>query len=177
MLTAYQYSLIVRLCTQQQISKKDLTTLPCELFGIFLNNSAASFAVFLATVCKNGSPYAIGPLSVLSVALAYCIQMVGWIKMPLGMEVDLGLSDTVLDGDPFPHLKGGGGTARPIFSPCLLWPNGWMDQEATSHGGRPRPRPHCVRWGPSSPTERGTPAPNFSAHVYCGQMVAHLSNC
>jgi len=23
------------------------------------------------------------------------------------------------------------GTARPIFGPCLLWPNGWMDQDAT----------------------------------------------
>ena len=39
----------------------------------------------------------------------------------------------------------------PIFSPCPLWPNGWMDQDATWYGGRPRPRPHCIRWGPSSP--------------------------
>jgi len=27
------------------------------------------------------------------------------------------------------------------------------------------------------PTERGTTAPHFSGHVYCGQTVAHLSNC
>ena len=28
------------------------------------------------------------------------------------------------------------------------------------------------------PTERGTTAPpHFSAHVYCGQTVARLSNC
>jgi len=26
---------------------------------------------------------------------------------------------------PSPHKKGG--TAPPIFSPCPLWPNGWMD--------------------------------------------------
>jgi len=26
-------------------------------------------------------------------------------------------------------------------------------------------------------TESGTAAPTFSAHVYCGQMVAHLSYC
>jgi len=26
----------------------------------------------------------------------------------------------------------------------------WMDQDETWHGGRPRPRPHCVRWAPSS---------------------------
>jgi len=25
--------------------------------------------------------------------------------------------------------------------------------------------------------ERGTAAPNFSAHVNCGQMVVHLSYC
>jgi len=29
----------------------------------------------------------------------------------------------------------------------------------------------------SSPTERATATPRFSAHVYYGQMVAHLSNC
>jgi len=41
----------------------------------------------------------------------------------------------------------------------VLWPNGWMDQVSTWRGGRPRLRRHCVRWGPSSPTVRGTTAP------------------
>jgi len=27
----------------------------------------------------------------------------------------------------------------------------WMDQDETWHVGRTRPRPHCARWGPSSP--------------------------
>jgi len=31
----------------------------------------------------------------------------GWINMPLGREVGLGLSDTVLDGDPAPPPKKG----------------------------------------------------------------------
>jgi len=72
----------------------------------------------------NGSPYAIGPLSdypvlfcavcpVLFVTLVYCDKTVGWIKMPLGMEVDF--------------------------------------------GSRPRPRRHCVRWGPSSPQKGHSP--------------------
>jgi len=39
----------------------------------------------------------------------------------------------------------------------VLWPNSWMDQYVMWHGGRPRP--HCVRWWPTSP-KRGT-APNF----------------
>jgi len=65
----------------------------------------------------------------------------------------------------------------PIFRPCLLWPNGWMDYDAAWYGGRPRTTRHCVRWGPSSPSENGgMAAPLFSAHVYCGQTVAHLSN-
>ena len=60
----------------------------------------------------------------------------------------------------------------------VLWSNGWINQNDTWHGRRPRPRPHCVRWGPSSPfpQERGH-SPPFSAHVYCGQTVAHLSYC
>ena len=35
-----------------------------------------------------------------------------------------------------------------------LWPNGWMDQDATWQRGWSRPRPHCARWGLS-----GYPAP------------------
>jgi len=44
----------------------------------------------------------------------------------------------VLDGDPGPPQKKW--TEPPIFSPCLLWPNGWMDQDATWYKGRLWPR-------------------------------------
>ena len=98
--------------------------------------------------------------------------MTGWIKMSLPMEVGLGLGHIVLDGDPAP-LPRKGGTA-PIFCPCLLWPNGWMDQDATWCGDRPRPRTHCVRWGPSSPPKRGHSPPQFSAHVCCGQTAGWI---
>jgi len=48
-----------------------------------------------------------------------------------------------------------------VCNVSVLWPNGWMDQDATWYGGRPRSRRHCVRLGPSSPpTERGTAAPS-----------------
>ena len=77
---------------------------------------------------------------------------------------------------------------RPLlkqFTVCnvgVLWPNGWMDQDETWHGGRPQPRPYCARWGPISPLpqERAkphSPLPQLLAHAYCGQRVAHLSNC
>jgi len=45
----------------------------------------------------------------------------------------------------------------PDLSVCnvgVLWPNGWMDQDVTWCGRRPRPRPHCVRWRPSSPPQK-----------------------
>jgi len=55
---------------------------------------------------QNGSPYAIGPLSVpsvgLSATLVYCSQTVGWINMKLGTQVGLGPGHIVLDGDPSP---------------------------------------------------------------------------
>jgi len=60
-----------------------------------------------------------------------CGQMAGRIKMPLGTEVGLVPGDFVSDVDPCssPLPKRGG--ASPIFGPCLLWPNGWMDQDGT----------------------------------------------
>ena len=36
----------------------------------------------------------------MSVTLVYCGQIAVWIKMKLGIEVGLGLSHIVLDGDP-----------------------------------------------------------------------------
>jgi len=50
-----------------------------------------------------------------------------------------------------PPPQKGGGAPSPIFGPRLLWPNGWMDQDATWYGGRPRSRPHCVTLGPIYP--------------------------
>jgi len=81
--------------------------------------------------------------------------------MPLGREVGLGPSDILLDGDPAPVPKK---EAQPSnFRPCLLLPNGWTDQDATWYEGRPRCRPHCVTWGPSSPHPKRVTAtsPNF----------------
>jgi len=67
--------------------------------------------------------------------------------MPLGREVGLGPSDIVLDGDPASLSQKGTEPPSPTeYGPCLLWPNGCMDQDGTWHVGRPRSRPHCARW-------------------------------
>ena len=51
----------------------------------------------------------------LSVTLMYCGQMVGWIKMSLGMEVGIVPGQIVLDGDPAaPPQRGTASHFRPI---------------------------------------------------------------
>jgi len=79
-----------------------------------------------------------------------CGQTVGWTKMPLGMEVGLSPGDFVFNKDLAPPRRKRA-QPHPIFGRCLLWPSGWMDQDATWYGGKPRPRRRCVRWGRSSP--------------------------
>jgi len=106
-----------------------------------------------------------------------CGQMVAWIKMSLGVEVGLGPGDFVLDGDPAaPPQKGG--RASQIFGPCLLRPNGWMDEAGTWHGGRLQPRRLCVRWGPSCLPPKGAEPPSPNIRPIC--IVAkrlHASKC
>ena len=95
-----------------------------SLYSCLRSLSAISFD-FWATVCKTVRPMLsvcrLSCLSVLSVALVYCGQTVGWIKMKVGMQVGLGPGHIVLGEDPAP------------------------------------------------PPQRGT-APQFSAHICCGQM-------
>jgi len=80
----------------------------------------------------------------------------GWTDQDETWHAGIGPSHIVLDGDPVPPK----GAQPPIFGAYLLWSNGLMDQDATWYGGRPRPRPHYVRWGPSSPPQKGGRAPN-----------------
>jgi len=57
--------------------------------------------------------------------------------MPFGREIGLGPGDIVLlNGDPAP-LPEKGAQHPPLFGPCLLWPNGSMDQDTTWYGSGP----------------------------------------
>jgi len=50
--------------------------------------------------------------------------------MPLDTKVGFGPGDIVLDGNPAaPSPKRA--AQPPIFGKCLLWLNGWMDQDST----------------------------------------------
>ena len=81
--------------------------------------------------------------------------------MSLGMEPGLGPGDFVLDGDPAPLSRKGAEPPSPIFGPFLLWPNGWMHQDATWYGCRPQPRGLCVRWRHTTPPQKGHGPPFF----------------
>jgi len=62
----------------------------------------------------------------------------------------------------------------------VLWPNGWMDYYATWYGGGHRPRPHCIRWGPSDPTlhpQKKRHTPNFSPMSVVAKRLDGLLNC
>jgi len=87
----------------------------------------------------------------------------GSVPVPCWSELPPVVSTTQLVGRPF--VKRFALCRKivvcPVCDVVVLWPNGWMDQAATWYGGRPRPRRHCVRWAPSSATERGTAAPSF----------------
>ena len=65
----------------------------------------------------------------------------------------------------------------PVLSVCLsvcdvgvLWPNGWMDQNETWHGGRPWPRPHWVRWGPSPPPKGAQQPPSWPISIVAKRL-------
>ena len=59
------------------------------------------------------------PVPTQFLAYVYCGQMAGWMKTPLGTEVDLGPGHIVLDGIPAPAK---GAQQPPFFGSCLLWP-------------------------------------------------------
>jgi len=70
-----------------------------------------------ATVCKTVRPVLsdrCSVLSCLSVMLVYCCQMVGRIKMKLGVQVGLSPGHIVLDRDPAPPKRGTHTNFRPM---------------------------------------------------------------
>ena len=48
--------------------------------------------------------------------------MAGWMKTPLGTEVDLRPGHIVLNETQLPLQKGHSSPLSPLFVPCLLWP-------------------------------------------------------
>ena len=59
------------------------------------------------------------------------------MKVALGTEVGLSPGNIVLDRDPAPEKNEH--CSPTTFRPVPLWPNGWMDQDATWYGDRAVP--------------------------------------
>jgi len=88
--------------------------------------------------------------------------------VPLGMEVGFGPGDFVLDGDTqLPLLEKG--AEPPIVGPFLVWPNSWMHKMPLGMEIGLGPGHILLDGDLAPPKGRHSPAPQFSAHVYCGQ--------
>jgi len=101
-------------------------------------------------------------------AHVYCGQTAVWIKMPLGTEVSLGLCNIVFDVDPATPEKRNTDPTQFLAHVYSGQTAGWMK---TPLGTEVDLGPgHIVLDGvpTSSSRERGTAAPLFSTHVYCG---------
>jgi len=49
----------------------------------------------------------------------------------------------------------------PVCDVGVLWPNGWMDQDATWYGGRPRPLATLCQMGAQLPSPKSAQPTNF----------------
>jgi len=94
--------------------------------------------------------------------------------MKLGTQVGLGPGHIVLDRDPTPPFSKKGTEPSPNFRPMFIVAKR-LDGSRCQYGGRPRPKRHCVTWGPSSPSPKRGQSPQFLAHIYCGQTGAWIN--
>jgi len=87
------------------------------------------------------------------------------------MEVGLGPGDFVLDGDPAPPKGGKAPNFRHVY--CVQTAQ-WIKMPLGTEAGLGTD--DFVLDGDAAPSKKGA-CPQFSAHVYCGQAVAHLNCC
>ena len=123
---------------------------------------------------QNGSPYAIGPLSVLSVLSACDVGVLwpnGW--MDQGEIWHAGTprpwSHCVAWEPSSPSPKGGG--ASPIFGQCCGQMAGWIKMPLGREVGLSQ-SDIVLDGDPATPLK--VHGPHFSAHVYCGQTAGWM---
>jgi len=112
-----------------------------------------------------------------------CGQTAGWIKMPLGTEVDLGPGHIVKWGPSSPTERGTA-TSPPFFGPCLLWPNGGPSQQhCSSHSipmpyNEPLPQKCPFPWGSGSHGKgHGSLSPQPKRHLDWFSCFWRALNC
>ena len=113
-------------------------------------------------------------LSVLSVTLVYCDQTVGWMKMKFGTEVGLSPDNIVLDGNLAPLTEKG--AQLPTFRLMFIVAKRLDGSRCHFVQSLGLGLGNIVLDADPAPPLKGH-RPPFSAHVCCGQTVAHLSYC
>ena len=103
----------------------------------------------------------------------YCGQTAGCIKMPLGIEVGLSPEDVVLDVDPAPFSRIGGGARgrnSPISAQVYCGQTvGWIKMTLAMEVGLGPI--HIVLDGDTAPLPKRVQNPQFSVHLCCGQTA------
>jgi len=88
-----------------------------------------------------------------------CGQTAGWMRMPLGLEVDLGTGYIVLDGDPAPPPQRG---TAPSFRPMSIVVKQLDGSRCHFVGRKASARVTLCQMGTQLPVpQRGTASPNF----------------
>jgi len=59
----------------------------------------------------------------------------------------------------------------PVCNVGVLWPDGWMDQDAPGRAVGLGPGDIVLHGEPAPLSKRGHSSPHVLAHVYCGQTV------
>jgi len=89
--------------------------------------------------------------------------------MPLGMEIGLGPSDFVFDGDAAPPQKKRHSPIQFLAHVYCGQTAEWIKMPPDMEVSKPLARRRCVTWGLSSPLKGGQP-PVFG-HVCCGKTA------
>jgi len=138
--------------------------------------TAAGHPGFWATVYKTVRPMlsdrcpVLSCLSCLSVTLVYCGQTVGWIKLKLGLQVGLGPSHIVLDGDP-PHPPPKGHSPQFSAHICCGQMAAWIKMPLGTEVGLGR-NDIVLDGDPALPPQKwAEPPPQFSAHVVVAKRL------
>jgi len=115
-------------------------------------------------------------LCVLSVTLVYCGQTVGWIKTKLGAEVGLPPGHILLYGDSAVPPQRSTVSQFSVHVSCGQ-NAGWIKMPLGREVGI-GPGDIVLDGHPAPPSQKGgTTPPHSLAHVYYGQVIAHLSYC
>ena len=94
--------------------------------------------------------------------------------MKLGVGVGLRTVHIVLDGDPCSYHQKGGTAFQLSAHVYCSQTAGWIKMSLSTEVGLSPG--DIVLDGDPDPPQKGH-SPQFSAHVYCDQMVVHLSYC